>query len=99
MDKIKFAHLCVYIGYLITQGACLTDYQVSEIDTLINDGMPHRGLGYTDAAMEEFMTAMHDGRKIDAIKAHRTMSGMGLKESKDFVEKHWQFEPPAPAQN
>lgn len=26
--------------------------------------------------------------KIDAIKRHRELTGFGLKESKDFVEKH-----------
>lgn len=36
--------------------------------------------------VHDLMNAMAQGRKIEAIKAHRTMTGFGLKESKDVVE-------------
>jgi len=36
------------------------------------------------------MALMAEGtRKIEAIKCHRKITGYGLKESKDTVEKYW----------
>jgi hypothetical protein len=39
-----------------------------------------------DDATEAIKTALYQGRKIDAIKLYRQVSGQGLKEAKDFVE-------------
>ena len=40
------------------------------------------------------MMLMAEGtRKIDAIKQHRQLTGAGLKESKDAVEKYWVSKP------
>jgi ribosomal protein L7/L12 len=36
--------------------------------------------------VHDLMHHMANGRKIEAIKAHRTMTGFGLKESKDAVD-------------
>lgn len=30
-----------------------------------------------------------EGRKIDAIKAYRALTGAGLRESKDTIERYW----------
>lgn len=35
------------------------------------------------------LDAIKADRKIEAIKEHRMMTGYGLKESKDEIEKHW----------
>jgi ribosomal protein L7/L12 len=43
-------------------------------------------LGLSDEMIQQIQTAIFAGRKIEAIKLHRTATGMGLKESKDFVE-------------
>jgi sRNA-binding protein len=37
-------------------------------------------------AMQNVVRLMREGKKIDAIKEYRAISGQGLKESKDFVE-------------
>jgi hypothetical protein len=37
-------------------------------------------------AAEAIKTALFAGRKIEAIKLYRQISGQGLKEAKDFVE-------------
>jgi hypothetical protein len=34
----------------------------------------------------EMFRFMREGRKIEAIKAHRALTGLGLKESKDEIE-------------
>lgn len=39
-----------------------------------------------DDVIEEIKSALYQGRKIDAIKLYRQVSGQGLKEAKDFVE-------------
>jgi len=39
------------------------------------------------------LKAMQDGQKIEAIKAHRSLTGYGLKESKDIIEKYWTRNP------
>jgi ribosomal protein L7/L12 len=41
------------------------------------------------------MNSMADGRKIDAIKAHRSLTGDGLKESKDAVDAVMNYVAPA----
>ena len=35
----------------------------------------------------EIRQAIQDGKKIEAIKLYREMSGVGLKEAKDFIEE------------
>lgn len=40
--------------------------------------------------VDQLMMLMNEGtRKIEAIKVHRTLTGLGLKESKDAIEKYW----------
>lgn len=39
-----------------------------------------------DARFEEVRQSIRRGQKIEAIKRHRELTGMGLKESKDAVE-------------
>lgn len=39
--------------------------------------------------INELMRAIHAGEKISAIKAYRSLTGYGLKEAKDAVEKDW----------
>ena len=38
------------------------------------------------ADVNEMLRAMADNRKIEAIKAHRSLTGSPLKESKDIIE-------------
>jgi hypothetical protein len=40
----------------------------------------------SDDAMKALTEALRQGRKIDAIKIHREITGLGLKESKDAIE-------------
>jgi ribosomal protein L7/L12 len=41
------------------------------------------------ANVSELLSAIRNGRKIDAIKIVRRMFGLPLKEAKDFVEEHY----------
>ena len=42
--------------------------------------------GVDSAATEAILDAIFQGRKLDAVKRYKTASGLGLKESKEFVE-------------
>jgi ribosomal protein L7/L12 len=39
--------------------------------------------------IKSLLWAIKDGRKIEAIKCHRMLTGYGLKESKDAIEAYW----------
>lgn len=94
------AHL---IGVTDDKGEFLTDrLSVSDLWTIINHVVPvvRRGLnesggmppGLTPAERTiwlspEVRVNITAGRKIVAIKEARTLTGMSLKETKDFVEK------------
>lgn len=45
-----------------------------------------RDTGATSKLDSELLLLLRAGKKIDAIKRHRAETGMGLKESKDYVE-------------
>jgi ribosomal protein L7/L12 len=47
-------------------------------------------------ACRSLMNATHNGQKIDAIKAVRTLTHYGLREAKDLVEEHPTFKPALP---
>lgn len=51
---------------------------------------PQESVGASEAIVCELLDAMQNCRKINAIKAYRAMTGVGLKEAKDAVERYWQ---------
>lgn len=88
LDKIKFASLVGFIScrYALT----ITQDDMHEIDNLIDIDVPQPEQIYPNASLvTDLLVALRDQKKIDAIRAHRAMTGMGLKESKDEVEKYW----------
>ena len=42
-----------------------------------------------DASVNNLLHAIQGQRKIEAIKEYRSLTGIGLKESKDAIEKYW----------
>jgi ribosomal protein L7/L12 len=89
MDPVKFACLISYL-------AGVTRHQLSqdEISNIYNLGCDMQLRSQHQCNVNELyvmMAAMKDGRKIDAIKSHRVLTGFGLKESKDAVEKYWPY--------
>lgn len=82
LDKMKFAYL---VKFLATDGWYGS---VEELDNLVNIEMPeHPQIKADPATIDALMKAIHDGQKIEAIKQYRTLTGYGLKEAKDAVEK------------
>lgn len=91
MDKISFARL---IAFVVSKGASLVHSDISYIDSSIIGGMPvenHSAVKCDDVTLHALMGYMQAGKKIEAIKAHRSLTGYGLKESKDIVEKYLTF--------
>lgn len=91
MNKLKFAQLVAYIMFL--KNDCphetLDGHQIEHIERLTT--VAPESVAKCDAqALDQLMALMAEGtRKIEAIKLHRQLTGLGLKESKDVVEKYW----------
>jgi hypothetical protein len=88
LDKYKFANL---IAMISGWGCTLDPYRIQDIDDAITIDMPEPANYYPDISdINKLMQLMAAGnQKIDAIKLHRKLTGYGLKESKDMVEKYW----------
>jgi len=99
LDKIKFARL---IGWLERVHALnLQPGDIEQLDNIIDVEMPEAEAPIvvrpSNADVEHLMVLMAEGtRKIEAIKCHRIITGMGLKESKDAVERYWVSKPIMP---
>lgn len=86
LDKIKFARL---IGYL-SQFIALNDRNMQDIDDMIDINVEPVALPINLSAVDGLIQCMAGGtQKIEAIKYYRSLTGYGLKESKDAVEKCW----------
>ena len=97
INDIKFAHFMSYLGYLRGQGGTFATHETSDVHLMIADMTAEEkkpDYVYNHSLIIEMLAAMKAGRRIDAIRAHRAMSGFGLKESKEFVEMHWMTEAP-----
>lgn len=74
----------------LTGSRMLTTNEVMDFNELVKAAMPeYQPNGVNGPAIARMFQAMKDGRKIDAIREHRSMTGYGLKESKDEIEKYF----------
>jgi ribosomal protein L7/L12 len=89
LDKIKFVKV---VGYIQRQFAIsMSDYEMRDFDDLIDVDIPEPVANKASCFdVDNLLMLMNEGtRKIESIKAYRTLTGAGLKESKDAVEKYW----------
>lgn len=87
LDKLKFATLIAYIQSC--DDSYLEPYQIEKIDSLIDINAAPDRIYPKISDIEYLLVAIKFGRKIEAMKAYRSLTGFGLKESKDMIEKHW----------
>lgn len=91
MEKKLFARLISHITQLC--GHSMDQYEIEAIESLTTPVVAPTTSTYysqvTAEKLDDMLRAIRDGHKIEAIKAYRTMSGIGLKESKDAIEKYW----------
>ena len=89
LDKIAFAKVLVYIAGIVQRNN-LDSTDVEVLDNMIDIEVNQTEKVYASAdSIERMLCAMQNDRRIEAIKEHRAMTGMGLKESKDVIEKYW----------
>lgn len=89
-DPITFARLISQITYL--RGSCLNQHDIAPIA----DTVAELSVGGGTDSVDRLLDAMQKGQKISAIKEYRSLTGMGVKESKDAVEKYWSVREPQP---
>jgi ribosomal protein L7/L12 len=92
LDKIKFAELIHFISRYLQNPPHLDKVFIASLDELIDINVEPVSMPSmcNPETLHILMGLMHEGtRKIEAIKQHRIMTGYGLKESKDIVEKYW----------
>ena len=87
LDKLTFANLVAFIGKLRPE----YDIDLFELDQIVdfNIAEPKPGMAST-SDVDKLMMLMTEGtRQIEAVKLYRNMTGIGLKEAKDAVERYW----------
>lgn len=86
MNILKFARLISYITSVMTNDESLREHQVEDIAEYVSAcNEPAKA---TEAEINNLLAAMKDGKFIEAIKCYRSITGLGLKESKDAIERY-----------
>ena len=83
-SKLKFAKFVAYVANLVERQ--LDDDEVERLDELTRNEEP---LKAEPGAVNEILSAMFAGRKIDAIAAYRNLTGASLVSSKTAIEGYW----------
>jgi ribosomal protein L7/L12 len=88
LSPIQFALLVQHANALNRKNGVAMEIKLQELWTIANPVPSYQG-GHVNVEQEvtNLLTAMRDNRKIDAIKAYRMLTGQGLRESKDTVER------------
>lgn len=89
LDKIRFARLISFISHAVGE---LQREDIEEIDCIIDVDVPETSKASCEA-VDELLKQIALNERIPAIKAYRNLTGAGLKESKDAVEKYWLRQP------
>ncbi len=63
------------------------DKRVARVERKLDLIMDHLGLRDEDPRMDEVVALAREGKKVPAIKVYREITGAGLKEAKDAVER------------
>jgi ribosomal protein L7/L12 len=88
MDRIGLARLIAYLCSL-SRTHSFDRYEIGQIDSIITESLAQKPAAVVPSAADArlLLEAIASGRKIEAIKAFRCLTGDGLKESKDAVER------------
>lgn len=93
LDKIRFARLISHIQYWVSKGHMISECDIEDVDNLCQFEVPEAPVHATYPSTSDInvlMFLMAEGtRKIEAIKTYRNLTGRGLMESKNLVEKYW----------
>jgi hypothetical protein len=64
-----------------------TDRRIARVDQKLDLILDHLGLRQADPALDQVTALLRDGKKFQAIKVYREITGADLKEAKDAVER------------
>lgn len=76
--------LCVTIVNLTIKA---TDQRIARVEKKVDLILDHFGLRNVDQELQQVVTLLREGKKINAIKVYREITGVGLKEAKTAVER------------
>ncbi|WP_405585855.1 ribosomal protein L7/L12 [Streptomyces sp. NBC_01092] len=81
----------ILIGVLAVMGVqsriSQADKRVARVERKLDLIIDHLGLRENEPRMDEVLALLRDDKKIQAIKVYREITGAGLKEAKDAVER------------
>lgn len=83
MDKVQFALLVSWLSSRFGQTMDILDIEELQMKTTPKMA----DMVASPETLEALMKAVHNGQEIEAIRHFRTMTGFGLRESKDAVER------------
>jgi ribosomal protein L7/L12 len=63
-----------------------TDRRIARLETKVDLILDHLGIEHTDPRLGRVGELLRQGKRIEAIKAYREITGAGLKEAKDAVD-------------
>jgi ribosomal protein L7/L12 len=85
---VLFLALGVLLGIASLQSRISqADRRVARVEHKLDLVLDHLGLREDDPRLDEVIALARDGKKIQAIKVYREVTGVGLKEAKDAVER------------
>jgi hypothetical protein len=92
LDRLKLAKV---IAHCCSNGFSVGDWEIERLDELIEFEVEQPKAGVVPCGLvDELLLYMGGGtQKIEAIKAYRVLTGAGLKEAKDAVERYWVSKP------
>ncbi|EGX60855.1 hypothetical protein SZN_05357 [Streptomyces zinciresistens K42] len=64
----------------------LVDRRAARVERKLDLVLDHLGLRDGDPRLPEVRALLHDGRKVEAVRLYREITGAGLKEAKDAVD-------------
>ncbi|MEU1528238.1 ribosomal protein L7/L12 [Streptomyces fagopyri] len=80
--------MVVFASYAGLEGRLgRTDRRIARVERKLDLILGHLGIQENEPELEQVAALARDGRKIQAIKAYREFTGVGLKEAKDAVER------------
>lgn len=88
LDKIKFAEIISWFGHRMK--SCMTADEIRWLDKHIDIDVEPVATQYVDAEQINGLLQQIDSPTgfINAIKAYRSLTGCGLKESKEAIERY-----------
>lgn len=92
MNTVKFAALVSWLTQCRAQSDVkFSEYELETLQQYISNlTEPNK---FAETEIENLLKAMKNGQKIEAIKAYRALTEMGLKESKDAIERYYISQP------